>query len=166
MSTRFINKYAGATATNKPISRSAAAGIGYDTVAAALAYDNAGTIVPILDGTSVQTVTNKNYVAPTITQAVDGAIVIATSMIWLTKGSPAAMTLAAPTAAQVGTEITVMAGSAFAHVVTATGLLNNGTTGGPHNTYTTAAFKGSGATFIATPDLLWVVASQQLGSVA
>jgi hypothetical protein len=64
----------------------------------------------------------------------------------LTKGSAAAITLAAPTAAQAGTQITIIAGSAYAHVVTATGLLNDGVTGGAKNTATFAAFVGASLT--------------------
>lgn len=166
MSTRYINKYAGSTATDKPTSRSKAAGIGFDTTTSQVNVDNAGTLVPIVDGTSVQTLTNKNFIEPLQTITGDGAVTISSGSVLLTKGSAAAITLAAPTAAQVGTAITIFAGSAFAHVLTATGLLNNGTTGGPHNTWTSAAFKGSSITLIAMTDLTWYVAGQVLGTVA
>lgn len=166
MSTRFINKYAGSGAWNKPFSRSTSAGIGFDTVTSKVNVDNAGTLVEVIDATSTQTLTNKTFVTPVVTQAVDGAIAIASSDVWLTKGSAAAMTLAAPIAAQVGTEITIVAGSAFAHVVTATGLINDGVTGGAKNTWTSAAFVGSSLTLIAMPDLKWSVLSKNLGAIA
>lgn len=83
----------------------------------------------------------------------------------LTKGSAAAMTLAAPTTANNGTRITIQAGSAFAHVVTATGLIEDGVTGGAKNTYTTAAFVGSGATLEAYGGK-WLLLSKNLGTTA
>ncbi|WP_162434553.1 hypothetical protein [Pseudoxanthomonas koreensis] len=63
----------------------------------------------------------------------------------LTKGSAAAITLAAPTA--TGQRITVTSASAYAHVVTATGLIHDGTTGA-HNTVTFAAFAGASVTLV------------------
>lgn len=48
----------------------------------------------------------------------DGAITVQTGQVILTKGSAAAITIAAPTVAQDKTEITVIAGSAQAHVIT------------------------------------------------
>jgi hypothetical protein len=166
MAIRFIDKYAGSGATDAPVNRSGAAGFAYDSVTGKVNLNGNGTLTPMVDESTAQTLSNKNVLAPVTTQAVDGAIAISSGVVWLTKGSAAAMTLAAPTAAQVGTEITIVAGSAFAHVVTATGLINNGTTGGPHNTFTTAAFKGSSITLIATPDLLWSTQAQVLGTVA
>jgi hypothetical protein len=56
---------------------------------------------------------------PTSVIAGDGAIPVAPGTIFLTKGSAAAITLAAPTATtHDGYEITVIAGSAQAHVIT------------------------------------------------
>jgi len=79
--------------------------------------------------------------------AVDGAIDVRSHNAVLTKGSAAAMTLAAPTSD--GIEIKIIAGSSFAHVVTATGLINDGLTGVPHNSVTTLAFLGSGAILVS-----------------
>lgn len=81
----------------------------------------------------------------------------------LTKGSAAAMTLAAPT--DNGVEIIIQAGSAFAHVTTATGLIQDGVTGGAKNTYTSAAFVGSGAT-LAAYEGKWHLISKNLGATA
>lgn len=95
----------------------------------------------------------------------DGAIPVTEGKVVLTKGSAAAITLAAPTAMQQGTRITVVAGSAFAHVITATGLLDDGVTGGSKNTATFGAFIGSAITLIAY-NLKWVVESKNVVTVA
>lgn len=59
---------------------------------------------------------------PVVVIAGDGAITIADSVVILTKGSAAAITLAAPTAVtHDGMRIDIIAGSAQAHVVTTTG---------------------------------------------
>jgi hypothetical protein len=101
-----------------------------------------------------------------VVYAVDGAIdpTISHTAI-ITKGSAAAMTLAAPATTDNGTRIVIQAGSAFAHVVTATGLIQDGVTGGAKNTYTTAAFVGSGATLEAYNGK-WHLLSKNLGTVA
>lgn len=83
----------------------------------------------------------------------------------LTKGSAAAMTLAAPALGDNGTRIVIQAGSAFAHVVTATGLIQDGVTGGAKNTYTTAAFVGSGAMLEAYAGK-WHLLNKNLGATA
>jgi hypothetical protein len=83
----------------------------------------------------------------------DGAITIATGIAKLTKGSIAAMTLAAPTVAQEGTELTITSASAFAHVVTATGAIQNGVTGGAKTTITFAAFIGASITLLAVTNV-------------
>lgn len=101
-----------------------------------------------------------------IVYSADGAIdptISHTAVI--TKGSAAAMTLAAPTSSNNGTRIVIQAGSAFAHVVTATGLIQDGVTGGAKNTYTTAAFVGSGATLEAYEGK-WHLLSKNLGATA
>jgi len=68
----------------------------------------------------------------------------------LTKGSAAAIILKAPTTAQSGTVIVITSGSAFAHVVTATGLLQDGVTGGAKSTITFGAFVGASITLVAS----------------
>lgn len=81
--------------------------------------------------------------------AIDGAIAVRPSATYsITKGSAAALTLAAPTTGtDDGVTITVTSNSAFAHVITATGLINGGTAA--VNTATFAAFKGASITFYA-----------------
>lgn len=75
----------------------------------------------------------------------------------INKGSAAAITLAAPRA---GTDdfkqIQFISTTAFAHVITATGLLKNGTTNA--NVATTSAFAGSGLTLMAFNGLWYLVA--------
>lgn len=95
----------------------------------------------------------------------DGAITIQTGTVKLTKGSAAAITLAAPSAEQEGTTLNVVAGSAFAHVITATGLLDDGVTGGAKNTATFGAFVGSAITLKAVAQK-WTVISKNVVTVA
>jgi hypothetical protein len=54
----------------------------------------------------------------------------------LTKGSAAAMTLAAPAADDDGTKSSSKTVRRYAHVTTATGLIHDGVTGGAKNAYT------------------------------
>jgi hypothetical protein len=76
--------------------------------------------------------------------ATDGALSVTAGTKMLTKGSAGAYTLAAPAADNV--EITIISGSAFAHVVTATALVQDGVTGGAKTTMTFAAFVGAAIT--------------------
>jgi hypothetical protein len=124
--------------------------------------DNAGLTV---DLTGEQTLTNKRTPKVETIITGDGAITIADGLVTLTKGSAAAITLAAPTAAQAGTVIVITAGSAFAHVVTATGLLEDGVVGGAKNTATFAAFRGATITLVAS-QLKWNVVSKNVVTVA
>lgn len=68
----------------------------------------------------------------------------------LTKGSAGAYTLAVPGAANVGHVIVIEAGSAFAHVVTVTGLANG-------NTLTFTNVVGSSAVLYAVSASVWSV---------
>jgi hypothetical protein len=68
----------------------------------------------------------------------------------LTKGSAAAIKLLAPSIAQSGTILTITTGSAFAHVVTATGLIQDGVTGGAKSTITFGAFIGASISLVAS----------------
>lgn len=126
--------------------------------------DSGGTVRTQVDTDHAQILTNKDIRKPTVVQAVDGAIAIATSIVRLTKGSAAAMTLAAPTAAQEGVELDITAGSAFAHVVTATSLVHDGITGGAKTTLTFGAFLGATITLIAQ-NLLWHVKAKNVVTI-
>ncbi len=87
----------------------------------------------------------------------DGAITIVSGTVVLTKGSAAAITLAAPSS-QDDTEITVISNSDFAHVITfPSAILLDGTTGA-NPTATFAAFKGAAITFVAS-GVTWLTKS-------
>jgi D-ribose pyranose/furanose isomerase RbsD len=101
--------------------------------------------------------------------ATDSALPLPTTAeqikIALTKGSAGAYTLAAPTAAMNGKELIIVAGTAFAHVITATNLLDDGVTGGAKDTATFAAFVGSGIHLMAY-NLKWCVVAKNLVTIA
>ena len=147
--------------TNKRVDSDATLGV-FIGVAAAVAANPSSTGSVRLNG-NVSVL--DSMLGPITVMAADGAIAIAPGTVVLTKGSAAAMTLAAPTAAQAGTVITIVAGSDFAHVVTATGLIDDGVTGGSKNKWTSAAFIGSAITLLAY-NLKWVVVSKNLGTTS
>lgn len=92
-----------------------------------------------------------------ITEAsASGAITIQQGIVKITKAGVAALTLAAPTAAQEGTRLTVISNTANAHTITATGLIDDGVTGGSKTTATFAAFAGASITLVAI-NLKWSV---------
>lgn len=92
-------------------------------------------------------------VLPTATAyATNGAVSPADIWASLTKGSAGAYTLAAPGASNVGKIITVTAGSAFAHVLTVTGLV-----GGNTLTFTNAI--GHTVQLLAVSATVWGVIS-------
>ena len=96
--------------------------------------------------------------------ASDGAIAITNRLVKLTKGSAGAYTLAAPTVKEEGCEMTITSASAYAHVVTATGLIEDGITGGAKTTMTFAAFKGATITLIAI-SAKWHVKSKNVVTI-
>lgn len=105
---------------------------------------------------------------PTIaTYADDGAIAFSnpSNIAELTKGSAGAYTLAAPTAAQEGYRLLILNQSAYAHVVTATNLLDDGVTGGAKDTATFGAFVGATLDLIAI-NLKWHVVSKNVCTIA
>lgn len=70
-----------------------------------------------------------NVLAPVAAYAVDGAITIQSGIHHLTKAGVNAMTIAAPTAAQAGTRLVIIAGTANAHTLTYTTGFNAGGAG-------------------------------------
>lgn len=100
------------------------------------------------------------------TLAGDGAIPVdADSITLLTKGSAAAVTVAAPGAANIGRRLVIHNGSDFAHIVTFTGFtLRDGTTGASI-TWTAAAFRGSSLTVRAVDASTWSVEAMNLGAI-
>lgn len=101
------------------------------------------------------------------TLAGDGAIPVdRDSITLLTKGSAAAVSIAAPGEANIGRILIIHTGSDFAHVVTFTGsTLRDGTTGAKI-TWTTAAFIGSSLVVRAFSATRWSVEAKNLGTVA
>jgi hypothetical protein len=83
----------------------------------------------------------------------------------LTKGSAGAYTLAAPTSAEEGNVIKVIAGTAAAHTITATSLIDDGVTGGSKTTATFAAFIGASIELMAY-NLKWVVISKNVVTIS
>lgn len=154
-------------------------------LALAQTFTNKTLTAPVLSGTLTGTYTlggTPTFTSPTIntptivggtsssvraitTITGDATATIATGVVALTKGSAAAIILAAPSSGQAGTEMTFVAGSVFAHVITATGLIDDGVTGGSKNTATLGAFIGACVTFVAY-NLKWVVKSKTVCTIA
>lgn len=146
-------------------------------------YPSIGTANPVVKESGVQTLTNKTLTSPTLTtptittptittptitgasiiptvtnMAIDAAIVIAPGIVTFSKAGVLAATLAAPTAGQAGTRITVISLTDNAHTITCpTNTLNDGTTG-INELATFAAFAGASITFVAI-GVLWYVES-------
>jgi hypothetical protein len=78
---------------------------------------------------------------PSRSFAADGAIGNQGGTVYLTKAGVGAYTLAAPGRDNVF--LNIVNRTANAHIVTATGLLDDGVTGGSKNTITFAAFAGA-----------------------
>lgn len=101
---------------------------------------------------------------PTVAKATDGAI-ITKGFAVLTKTSAGAYTLAAPAIGANGQQLVITAGTAFAHVVTATNLIQDGVTGGAKDTLTFAAFVGASIHLVAY-NQTWYVVAKNLVTVA
>lgn len=80
----------------------------------------------------------------------------------ITKATAAAITLVAPSKAQDGLVIQFTSMTDAAHVITATGLINDGASGAPEDTATFAAFAGAGITFQAQNGLWNITANVQV----
>lgn len=113
--------------------------------------------------------TTEQEVIPTAAFATitgDGAVPLVPGTTLLTKGSAAAITVAAPGAGMIGKTITITTGSDFAHVVTFTGTTLQDGTAGANSTWTAAAVQGSSITFIGVTATKWNVVSFNLGTIA
>ena len=97
--------------------------------------------------------------------AVNGAATIAAGTVIFTKAGVLAATLAAPSAAQAGTRMTFVAGTANAHTLTATGLIDDGVTGGSKNLATFGAFVGASIVLEAY-NLKWVVVAKNVVTIS
>lgn len=93
----------------------------------------------------------------------DGAIAPAAGIAVLTKGSAGAYTLAAPTID--GDRLCITSSTAYAHVVTATDLVNDGVTGGAKDTMTFGAFAGASIDLVAFNGK-WHVVAKNVVTVA
>jgi len=94
------------------------------------------------------------------------AIPIATSLVVIARaGAVDATTLAAPTAAQNGTRLTITTGTAYAHTITATALIHDGVTGGAKTTATFGAFVGASLELVAY-NLLWHVINKNVCTIS
>jgi len=105
-------------------------------------------------------------IPPTVL-SVDGVVpIFEDATFQITKGSAAALSVAAPGLANVGRRLVFLTGSDFAHVVTFTGTtLQDGTTG-LNTTWTSAAFAGSSLVVRAVSDTRWAVEAFNLGTIA
>lgn len=134
------------------------------------------TEVQLVDASSAQTLTNKTLTAPVLNAPVvvqpfttisgDGAVAVASGINLLTKGSAAAITVAAPGAAGIGVVLTITTGTDFAHVVTFTGGTLWDGTAGANTTWTSAAVQGSSITVVGITATKWNVVSFNLGTIA
>jgi hypothetical protein len=77
----------------------------------------------------------------------------------ITKATAAAITLVAPGKDQDGLVVTFTSLTNAAHVITATGLIADAVTGGPHGTITFGAFAGASITMMAQNGLFNVLGS-------
>jgi hypothetical protein len=111
----------------------------------------------------------RGMAGPRQTIAGDGAILIDQDrLVVLTKGTAAAITMAAPSAADstAGRRITVTSGSAAAHVVTWPGAIVSDGTTGANTTFTFVAVAGCSFTVVAHATGFWAVESFNLGVFA
>lgn len=164
------------TATSSLVGTSPTTAIATTTAGVAGTWNTAppGTLIEdITNGALYQNVSTTAYnavwasavVNKQTTYTADGAIAIQSGQVILDKSSALAMTVAAPTAEQAGTRITITNNNDVAHVVTFTGTtLLDGTTGA-NITATFAAFKGSTITVLAV-NLKWHVESLQVVTAA
>lgn len=84
----------------------------------------------------------------------------------ITKGSIAAMTIAAPGAKNVGRKIRITSGTDFAHVVTFTGGTLWDGTAGANSTWTTPVVQGASLEIEAISATKWNVVGFNLGTIA
>lgn len=108
----------------------------------------------------------KSNHSPVTLASASGAITVAQSTVIITKtGSLAALTLAAPTAAQNGLVLRVLSSTAFAHTITATSLIDDGVTGGSKTTATFGAFAGASIELVAYEGK-WLVQSKNVVTIS
>lgn len=115
-----------------------------------------------LDGS--ETLTNKKVRSVVTAYATDGAITHTSSIVNISKGSIAALTVGPPASID-GTRMTIVSSTAFAHVVTFTGATLYDGTAGANSTATFAAQIGASITVIALGSV-WLVESYNAVTIA
>lgn len=98
---------------------------------------------------TVVTIDPAEDLALTIGQDGTLSLVGANTIYNINKLTAAAIVLPAPLVSDNGVSVTFISLTAAAHVITSTGLLQDGTSGTPKSTATFAAFKGANITFVA-----------------
>ena len=117
------------------------------------------------DGDVIEVMTTHVSVNNIVTAySASGALALTPGTAAITKAGVAAMTLAAPTVAQEGLTLTVVSQTANAHTITATGLIDDGVTGGSKTTATFAAFAGASIVLMAS-NLKWAVISKNVVTI-
>ena len=106
-----------------------------------------------------------NTIAPPNLISADGALPLASATYVVNKGSAAALTIAAPGASDVGTQLTITSDSAFAHAITFTGNTLRGGTAAVA-TATFAAQKGAGITIACVVSGEWHVLANIAATLA
>lgn len=102
-----------------------------------------------------------------VSLAADGAIPIDRDGNYqVTKGSAAALSVAAPGATGIGRRITITTATDFAHVVTFTGTTLMDGTAGLNTTWTATAVSGCSITFVGVSATRWAVVNFNLGAIA
>jgi len=109
-----------------------------------------GNLTGNVTGNVTGDITGQSILPASVAYASDGAIALTEKWALLTKGSVGAYTLAAPGAGNVGKRMIITAGSAFAHVVTVTGLV-----GGTTVTFTNAI--GHSCELLAVSATVWAL---------
>jgi hypothetical protein len=108
--------------------------------------------------------TQDDILPPITTDAADAAIsVLRSGIVVFTKGSASAHVLPAPTF--LTQRLQLAAGSAFAHVITATGLIDDGVTGGSKTTLTLGSFIGAMVTLLCVQAGKWMVESKNVCTI-
>lgn len=141
-------------------------------------YPFTGVKNPLVSESGAQTLTNKTLTSPTLTtptitgaqaygaittDVADAAVAVTSGITVFTKGSASTHTLAAP--ATIGALIELYAGSAQAHVITATGLIDDGVTGGSKTTLTLGSFIGASVVLRCVQAGKWAVHSKNVCTI-
>lgn len=166
---RLVNNVSSAATGLSVTGRAAAAGVSLAAISSGtnenVTIDAKGSGTVTINGTATgATIIPAGRVTPSVqTISGDGAITIQSGVVLLTKGSAAAITLAAPSS-QDGTVIEITSTTDFAHVVTVTGGLWDGTA--TTNTTITFPVVAGGAARIIAFGTDWYVLSNQGTTIA